>query len=349
MAAYKTLKGQSIRQVAQDPSNPLLGEIWYNTTLGVLKGYKTVASAFSSGGNRNDGQSDGAGAGTLNAGLAFGGTRNPGSPSTGGLATQTQSEEYNGAAWAEGGAMSTGRATFGGLGTQTAALAFGGRTTNNPFTYTGNTEEYNGSSWTSGGGMGVASYYMSRSGGGSQTAGVSVGGVQPGSPSSNERKTLEYDGSSWTTVNDMVANSRRTVYLGTQTAGIIASGGPPTPGNHAAYNYDGTNWTSNPASLQNALSARTGAGTASSGLLMGGNPFTAGSGASNSELWNGTAFTNDATLATQRGSSQSSCSGTAPVAGYITSGNNPTTPGSALTSTEVYTATENAGKTITTS
>ena len=47
MAAYKTLKGQSIRQVAQDPSNPLLGEIWYNTTTGVLKGFQTTAAAFS--------------------------------------------------------------------------------------------------------------------------------------------------------------------------------------------------------------------------------------------------------------------------------------------------------------
>ena len=48
MAAYKTLKGQSIRQVAQDPTNPLEGEIWYNTTIGVLKGYATVAAAWSS-------------------------------------------------------------------------------------------------------------------------------------------------------------------------------------------------------------------------------------------------------------------------------------------------------------
>jgi len=46
MAAYKTLKGQSIRKVAQDPTNPLLGEIWYNTTLGLLKGYKQLLQHF---------------------------------------------------------------------------------------------------------------------------------------------------------------------------------------------------------------------------------------------------------------------------------------------------------------
>ena len=47
MAAYKTLKGQSIRQVANDPTNPVLGEIWYNTTLGVLKGYLVCICIFS--------------------------------------------------------------------------------------------------------------------------------------------------------------------------------------------------------------------------------------------------------------------------------------------------------------
>ena len=51
MAAYKTLKGQSIRQVASDPTNPQIGEIWYNTTIGVLKGYSFLADAWSAGGN----------------------------------------------------------------------------------------------------------------------------------------------------------------------------------------------------------------------------------------------------------------------------------------------------------
>ena len=347
MAAYKTLKGQSIRKVAQDPTNPLLGEIWYNTTLGLLKGYQTVASAFSSGGNRNDGQNEGCGAGTLKAGLAFGGNRNPALPNTGGLAAQTQSEEYNGAAWAEGGAMSQGRATFGGLGTQTAALAFGGRITNNPFTYTNATEEYGGSSWTSGGNLGSTAYYMNRSGGGTQTAGVSVGGINNIPGTANEQRTEEYDGSSWTTVNNMLANSRKTVYLGTQTAGLIASGGPPGPGNAATYNYDGTNWTSNPAGPNSTLQGRVGIGTASAGLLLGGNPY--GPTASIAELWNGTVFSNDATLSVLQSDGQSSNSATGPVAGYITSGSNPSTPGSALTTTQEYTATINEANKITTS
>ena len=341
MSTFKEIRGTLIKSVSSDPANPQIGQIWYNSTIGFLKGYRTVASAFSSGGNRNDGQNGGSSAGTLTAGLAFGGGRNPNSPNSGGLATQTQSEEYNGSSWAEGGAMSTGRTTFGGFGTQTAALAFGGRTTNNPFTYTNATEEYGGSSWTSGGNLGAAQYGMNRSGGGIQTAAVSVGGFLI-SPARNE--TEEYNGSSWTSVNDMITNTARGVYLGTQTSGILINGQPPSSVN-AAYNYDGTNWTANPASTNLALLTRSGIGDASAGLLMGGSPYAANT---SSELWNGTAFSNDAVAAVVRNGAQSSCA--SPVsAGYNTSGTNASTPGSALTSTEEYTATFNAAQTLTTS
>jgi len=346
MTTFKEIRGQLIRSVSSDPANPQIGQIWYNNTTGVLKGYVTVASTFSSGGNRNDGQNSGGSAGTLTAGLAFGGNRNPGLPNTGGLALQTQSEEYNGSSWTEGGAMSQGRATFGGGGTQTAALAFGGRTTNNPFTYTNLTEEYNGSSWTSGGNLGSTAYYMNRSGCGTQTAGLCVGGINNIPGTADQRRTEEYDGSSWTTVNDMVADSLQQIFLGSQTSGILLGGSQPGA-KTAIYNYDGTNWTTNPASSINGLVERSGIGTASAALLAGGSPYAPS--AFNSELWNGTAFANDATIATQRGSAQSSSASTSPVAGYITSGSNPTTPASALTSTEVYTAAFNAARTLTTS
>lgn len=346
MAGYNTIRGLRVKYLSSDPATSEEGQVWYNSFTGNLRLNGFVLSAFSSGGNRNDGQNDGCGAGTLTAGLAFGGGRNPNSPSSGGLPTQKQSEEYNGSSWAEGGAMSTGRVTFGGFGTQTAALAFGGRITNNTFTYTNATEEYGGSSWTSGGNLGSTAYYMSRSGGGTQTAGVSVGGINNIPGTSNDKRTEEYNGSTWTTVNNMLANSRRTVYLGTQTAGLIASGGPPAPGNNSAFNYDGTNWTAAGVGTVNALSGRVGIGTASAGLLMSGTvPFTQGQ---NSELWNGTAFANDAITATQRSDGQSSSASTTD-AGYVTGGGNPTTPGTALTSTEEYTATIATKLNVTTS
>ena len=38
MTNYRSLVGQKIKKVSADPSNPLEGQIWYNTTSGKLKG-----------------------------------------------------------------------------------------------------------------------------------------------------------------------------------------------------------------------------------------------------------------------------------------------------------------------
>ena len=108
MAAYKTLKGQSIRQVAQDPTNPLLGEIWYNTTIGLLKGYRTIDAAWASGGALPAVRSGSGGAGIQNAALNIGGEN--------GSSIFGTTEEYNGAAWASGGALNATPSFFMGIG-----------------------------------------------------------------------------------------------------------------------------------------------------------------------------------------------------------------------------------------
>jgi hypothetical protein len=38
MATYKELKGTNIEAVATDPTYPVTGQVWYNTTSNVLKG-----------------------------------------------------------------------------------------------------------------------------------------------------------------------------------------------------------------------------------------------------------------------------------------------------------------------
>jgi len=107
MAAYKTLKGQSIRQVAQDPTNPVIGEIWYNNTIGVLKGYTFTAAAWASGGNLNTARTL-TGTGTQSAGLGFGGNAPPPSNNPVGL-----TEEYNGTSWSEQNDLNTARLGMG--------------------------------------------------------------------------------------------------------------------------------------------------------------------------------------------------------------------------------------------
>jgi hypothetical protein len=54
MATYKEIKGTQIEVLASDPSNPVEGQVWYNSTSNVLKGQSVTSSgAWSSGGTMN--------------------------------------------------------------------------------------------------------------------------------------------------------------------------------------------------------------------------------------------------------------------------------------------------------
>ena len=67
MATYKDIKGTSIEVVSSDPSNPVIGQIWYNTTSQTLKGLEFGAAAWATGGNLGTARSTLAGAGTQTA------------------------------------------------------------------------------------------------------------------------------------------------------------------------------------------------------------------------------------------------------------------------------------------
>ena len=73
MTTYKEIKGQLIRQVSSDPSDPQIGQIWYNNTTGALKAFLTIDAAWSAGGNLNTARRDLAGCGTKSLALGFGG------------------------------------------------------------------------------------------------------------------------------------------------------------------------------------------------------------------------------------------------------------------------------------
>jgi hypothetical protein len=51
MTTFKEISGQLIRTLSSDPANPLEGQIWYNSTIGVLKGYKSLVECGLAGGN----------------------------------------------------------------------------------------------------------------------------------------------------------------------------------------------------------------------------------------------------------------------------------------------------------
>jgi hypothetical protein len=73
MTTFKEIRGTAIESVSTDPSNPEVGQIWYNNTIGVLKGYALVAAAWSAGGNMGTLRNRLAGAGIQTSALGFGG------------------------------------------------------------------------------------------------------------------------------------------------------------------------------------------------------------------------------------------------------------------------------------
>ena len=211
MTTFKEISGQLIKTLSSDPANPQIGEIWYNNTIGVLKGYVNLGGAWASGGNMTTARQGLAGAGTQTEGLAFGGIAAP-------FPTLSNStEEYNGSTWAGGGNMGTARTDLGGAGTQTAGLAFGGQ-----IPTFASTEEYNGSTWGPGGNLSTGRYSLA--GAGTQTAALGFAGYPvPGVGT----RTEAYDGTAWTSVSPMSTARNSLAGAGTQTVGLAFGGTPP--------------------------------------------------------------------------------------------------------------------------
>jgi hypothetical protein len=78
MATYKGIKGFSIQNLSADPSNPIEGEMWYNSTSNVWKVEElTTAGAWATGNSIGTARFSLAGVGIQTAGLAFGGATYP--------------------------------------------------------------------------------------------------------------------------------------------------------------------------------------------------------------------------------------------------------------------------------
>lgn len=235
MANYKDLHGFEIKHRSSDPSNPIEGEIWYNTTTQTLKVAPKI-SAWASGGNMGTARYSMSGAGTQTAAIGAGGYLPGLSPFAGARNT----EEYDGTSWTNGGDMNQGKHEMGQCcGTQTATLASTG--------YAGtanlnNSEEYDGSSWTATGALNTAKRSVFR-GMGTQTAGACIGGKTDNPYPSFLTQVEEYDGSSWTEVTDIPTATAGGACSGTQTAGLVFGGSSPSR-NSTCLEYDGTNWTS---------------------------------------------------------------------------------------------------------
>ena len=134
-------------------------------------------SSWTSGGNIPVATRSLAGAGTVTAGLAFGGY----SPSTSPEYTSA-TNEYNGSSWTAGGSLNTGRDQIGGTGaSQNAAIAFAGGP-NGPGVSTA-TEGYDGTSWSTRPNMATARKTCGSAG--TNTLALAFGGYVPSPPETN--------------------------------------------------------------------------------------------------------------------------------------------------------------------
>jgi len=166
MATYKNINGTNIPIRASDPTNPILGEIWYNTTSNTLKGQGYQAGAWTTGNNMT-GTSVRAfqSTGSDTAAVANGGVSS--------VAHIDQTSDWDGTSWSTGTGSPVSAYSRVGFGTQTAAVFAGGQ--NGPSTVYNTINEYNGSSWTTSSGT-LAQPTMSARGTGTQTAGFIAAG-----------------------------------------------------------------------------------------------------------------------------------------------------------------------------
>ena len=77
MTTYKDIHGTQVEVRSDDPSNPVNGQIWYNTTDLKLRGHTVnPVGAWASGGTLNAVRFENAASGIQTAALTYGG-RNP--------------------------------------------------------------------------------------------------------------------------------------------------------------------------------------------------------------------------------------------------------------------------------
>ena len=259
MTTYKEIRGTNIEAVASDPSNPVEGQVWYNTTTNVVKGLINNIGSWATSGNLNTARG---GAGTQTAALTFGGQMSPGPPT--GLHDQT--ETWNGTNWTEVNDLNTARAGLAGAGiNNTAVLAFGGDAPAPPTATVAVTELWNGTNWTETTDLNTAREQLT--GTGTSTSALAFGGkASPGA------LTEIWNGSNWTEVNDLGTARYALGGSGITNTAVLAFGGNKQgdAGNVAfTESWNGTNWTEI-ADLNVQRYQLTGCGTSVSALASGG-------------------------------------------------------------------------------
>ena len=298
MATYEEIYGKRVKELSTDPTldSSYEGQVWYNSTSGVLKSVVT-SFAFRSTTNLPAARNYGTGGGgTQTACWVAGGDLPP---------FTNETFNYDGSGWTASGNMGDARIrmALGNMGPQTAGLGVGGYS---PGIVAG-VEEYDGSTWT--GGTSLPGALQQAGGAGPQTANIILGGGNP-------TTSLSYNGSSWSSEG---SSSEAFAYYGLAGANSEAAlafygaEGPPGTNRTTGEEYNGTSWTTVVGTLPNQGNSGGATGTVTSAIFAG-NSTTVRS-------YDGTSITLEPAMSTARGNGY--IGGTA--TNGITSGGSPNT------------------------
>jgi len=286
MATYKGIKGFSIQNLSADPSDPVEGQFWYNSTSNVWKVEEsTTAGTWASGPSLNSDHSYSQG---------IGATTSDGQLAGGAPYGSTANELWDGSTWTTSTNFPANYRTWGGStqGSSTASFYVGGLlNTNTPSNQTTN---WDGSTWTSSGNYPLNAWDIRAAG--TQTAGLAVGGIDESVPGVTNVTNL-YNGSTWTSTSNWPISKRNLTAFGTQTAALAGTGENPRVDTFASFN--GSTWASE-ANYPTILQGSTGSGVESAGIVAAGYGATANIADCNT--YDGTAWTAQGSLSTARAS-----------------------------------------------
>jgi len=338
MATYIDIHGNNIPIVSSDPTNPIVGEVWYNTTTKALKGQKNVATASWSTSGAVPKQITGMGSGgTTTAAWAAGGLQYPGG-------TSNLTFVYDGSSWSSANDLPQNYFIGGHCGPNSAGLMFGSQS---GYGTTTTTSEWDGTNWTGGGAfpsLGPSSAGMC--GWGDSSNALSAGG-RGDPPPAGLTDVYNYNGTAWTTnPYSLPVGQYNAAGSGTVSEAWMAGGYGPSP-NTSTFTFNGSAWTAKGA-LNNARNEGQsgGFGPETAATIACGGP---GPIATAVENFDGTSWTAGTNLSTARtygmGASRNSPTQTN---GYIVGGATGSSP-SFTGATEEYSAPGPATVTFTSS
>jgi hypothetical protein len=283
MADYKGIKGFKVTSIAGDPTNKVVGDVYYDTTANALKFVGAAAGVWASGTAMSTSRKNSGGSGTKTATLIWG-TDGP-APVIAANAKKT--ELWNGTAWTEMNDLNNARYGLGSAGqVQSASFSAGGSKPSEP---QAKCETWDGTNWTEIADLNTARYSL-KGGAGTSSLGLIAGG---GSPYTGA--TEEWNGTSWSELTALTVARGDPRVSGATTSAVICTGGYSDP---ATYNdicetWNGTSWTEENDMTYSAYS-QGGSGTTASALRWAGQALPAS--VATTIKWNGTVWAADSDL-----------------------------------------------------